>query len=67
VAVGVEAAHGGPFPKNRATDSAPLGGNGPQYEGTVALDEYPFGKGLMFYQTHHGSVFARFNGDKIDS
>ena len=46
MAVGVEAAHGLPLPKNRATDSAPLGGNGPQYEGTVALDEYPFGKRL---------------------
>ena len=47
MAVGVEAAHGRPLPKNRASDSAPLGGNGPQYEGTVALDEYPFGKRLI--------------------
>ena len=47
MAVGVEAAHGRPLPKNRASDSGPLGGNGPQYEGTVALDEYPFGKRLI--------------------
>ena len=37
---------GGLCPKTALPIRAPWGETAPQYEGTVALDEYPFGKRL---------------------
>ena len=38
---------GGLCPKTALPIRAPWGETAPQYEGTVALDEYPFGKRLF--------------------
>ena len=40
---------GGLCPKTALPIRAPWGETAPQYEGTVALDEYPFGKRLIPY------------------